>query len=348
MRRSLLIAAVGAALGPVFAGSRAFAQAGAVPGTASSAGPVPAPASADTPPGWPSRPLRLILPSAVGGPFDLMGRYLAEKLGPALGQNIVVENRSGATGTIAAGEVARAAPDGYTVGLIYMPHMVVPHMFGRLPYDTLRDLAPVTQTNFSSNLLVVNPSLPVQSLDELIALMRRKPGALSYGSGANGSPAHLITESLKAATGTFAVHVPYRGVAGALQGLLAGDVQFMFLSSGLAVPQVKSGRLRALAVVNATRLEALPDVPTLAQAGQPGIEARDWWGIVAPAATPPTIIERLNAEIRRALADPAIVKRFADVGIAVTTGTPKAFGELMASEYARWGAIVRKQGLKPD
>lgn len=302
----------------------------------------------DLPAGWPSRTIRIVVPSAPGGPFDLIARYLADRLGPVLGQNVIVEHKSGATGTIGTGEVARAAPDGHTFGLLYMPLTIVPHMFDKLSYDTLKDLAPVVQTNWTYNVLVVHPDVPVRSLEELITFARSRPGALSFASGANGSPAHVLAESLKAATGTFAVHVPYRGVAGAVQGVLGGQVQYMFMSAGAAVPLVRSGRVRALAVTSPERLESLPDVPTLAQAGYPKLDVRDWWGLVAPAATPPAIVERVNAEVRKALADPAAVKRFADAGIFVHTGTPAEFGALMRGEFAKWGELVRRQGLKPD
>jgi len=327
MRRTLLLAAGGLLVSP------ALVRAQPAPGL---------------PAGWPSRTLRIVVPSAPGGPFDLIARYLAERLGPVLGQNVIVEHKSGATGTIGMGEVARAAPDGHTFGLLYMPLVIVPHMFGKLPYDTLSDLAPVVQTNWTYNVLVVHPDVPARSLAELIALARSRPGALSFASGANGSPAHVLAESLKAATGTFAVHVPYRGVAGAVQGLIGGQVQYMFMSAGAAVPLAKSGRVHALAVTSPQRLAALPDVPTLAEAGYPKLDVRDWWGLVAPAATPAAIIDRVNAEVRKALADPAAVKRFSDAGIFVHTGTPAEFGDLMRSEFAKWGELVRRQGLKPD
>jgi tripartite-type tricarboxylate transporter receptor subunit TctC len=293
-------------------------------------------------------PLRLVIPSAAGGPFDPLGRYVAERLGQALGQTMIVENRSGATGTIGMAEVARSAPDGRTFGLMFMPLTIVPSMFQSLPYDTLRDLAPVSQLSWTYNVLVVHPDLPAHSAKDLVELAQRQPGKLAYGSGGNGSPAHVIAEALKHATRTFILHVPYRGPAAALQDLIGGRLQLMFASLAAAIPHVRGGRLRALAVTSTQRIEALPEAPTLAEAGFPTLDVRDWWALVEQAGTPAATIQRVNAEVRRILDAPEARERFAQQGVYPQTGTPEELGRLIRSELDKWSQVVRAAGLKPD
>lgn len=296
-------------------------------------------------PAWPSRPVRIIVPSAAGGPWDPIARHLAERLGAAFGQPFIVENRSGATGMIGMDAVAKAT-DGHTLGVMFLPHALMPALFARVPFDLARDLVPVAQTHWTYNVLVVNPSVAAQDIPSLIALARSKPGKLSYASGGNGSPAHVMGEYFKQLSGTFILHLPYRGPLPALQDLIGGQTDMMFASASAAIPHIKSGRLRAFAVTSAQRLGPLPETPTFAQAGFARFDVRDWSGIVAPQSVPREAIAPLNAAIGKALAEPGVVARFAQMGLDVHTGTPQDFGDLVRREVVRWGEVVRKAGIK--
>lgn len=294
---------------------------------------------------WPSKPVRIIVPSAAGSPWDPMARHLADRLAKAFGQPFVVENKSGATGVIGMDLVAKTA-DGHTLGVMFMPHTLVPSLFPRMPYDTLKDLVPVSQTQWTYNVLVVRKGLEARDMPGLVALARRNPGKLSYSSGGNGTPAHLMGEYFKQLTGTFILHVPYRGPVAALQDLIGGQSDMMFASVAAATPHIKSGRLRAIAVTSGERLEALPEVPTFAQAGFPKFEVRDWAGIVAPTSIPTDAVARLNAEVVKALSEPGLAQGFAQMGIYLHTGTPQDFGALVRSEIPKWSEVVRKSGIR--
>ncbi len=296
---------------------------------------------------WPAQTVRIIVPSAPGSPWDPLTRLLAERLGQRFGKTFIVENRSGATGTLGMDLVAKAT-DGHTLGVIFMPHVLTPSLFSKMPYDILEDVVPVTQTQWSYNVLVVNASLPAASMKELVALAKARPGRLTLASGGNGSPAHVMGEYFKQASGTYMVHVPYRGPVMALQDLIGGQTDLMFAATAPAIPHVQSGRVRAIAVTSPRRLAALPDVPTFAEAGFGRFDVRDWAGIVASRSVPAEVVPLLNAEIAKVLAEPAVAEQFLKMGIELTSGSPQAFGELMRSETAKWREVIRAAGIRME
>lgn len=295
--------------------------------------------------GWPTGPVRIIVPSAPGGPWDPISRYLADRFSAEFRQPFIVENKSGGTGMIGMDIVAKTT-DGHTLGVIFLPHALMPSLFAHMPYDITRDVVPVSQTHWTYNVLVVNPSLPVQDMAGLVALARRRPGKLTYASGGNGTPAHVMGEYFKQLTGSYILHVPYRGPLAALTQLVGGQTDMMFASAAAAIPHVQAGRLRAIAVTSQQRLQALPQVPTFAEAGFPRFDVRDWSGIVAPRSVPEEAVVRLNRAIVHALTDPAAAERFARMGLYVHTTTPEAFGAFIRSETVRWGEIVKKAGIR--
>ncbi|MGV3569931.1 MAG: Bug family tripartite tricarboxylate transporter substrate binding protein [Ramlibacter sp.] len=294
---------------------------------------------------WPTRPVRIIVPSAAGGPWDPIARHLAERLGAELGQPFIVENKSGATGMIGMDAVAKAG-DGHTLGVIFLPHALMPSLFARVPFDLERDLVPVAQTHWTYNMLVVHPSVPARDVRELVALARSRPGKLSLASGGNGSPAHVMGEYFKQLSGSHILHLPYRGPLAALQDLVGGQTDMMFASINAAIPHVKSGRLRALAVTSDRRLATIPEVTTFAEVGFPRFDVRDWSGIVAPRSVPAEAIGDLHAIIARALAEPGVADRFAQMGLYVNTVAPQPFGHFIRAETARWGSIVKTAGIR--
>lgn len=296
---------------------------------------------------WPTRPVRIIVPSAPGGPWDPLTRLLAERLAPVYGQPFIVDSRSGATGTLGMDLVAKAT-DGHTLGVIFMPHVLTPSLFRKMPYDILRDVVPVTQTQWSYNVLVVNPTLPVKTLDELVVYARQRPGKLTLVSGGNGSPAHLMGEYFKQLTGTHIVHVPYRGPVAALQDLIGGQADLMFANTTAAVPHVRSGRLRAIAVAAPQRLPVLAEVPTFTELGQPRFDVRDWAGIVASPSVPTDALPRLGDEIRKVLVEPAVVERFAQMGLYLHGSSPQQLAQLMDGEKQKWAAVIRNAGIQME
>jgi len=298
---------------------------------------------------WPAKPIRLVVPFTPGGSSDILGRAIAQKLQEAWGQPVVIDNIPGAGGSLGADRVAKAAPDGYTLLMGHIGNLAVaPAIYPRLPYDPLRHFAPVAWVASVPNVLVVHPSVPARTLQELVALARAKPGQLNYGTGGNGSAAHLATEYLKLQSRTFMVHVPYRGTAPAVTDLIAGQIQLVFTGAPAVISFVKSGQLRALAVSSGQRLDALPDVPTVAEQGYPGFEADQWYGVVAPAGTPGEIVHKLNAQINQALATPELRSRLQGEGAIATPATPQAFGALIAREIARWKPVVQAGNIKPS
>jgi tripartite-type tricarboxylate transporter receptor subunit TctC len=298
---------------------------------------------------YPTRAITLIVPFPAGGTTDILGRFVGQALSAAWNQPVVVENRGGAGGNIGAAAVAKAAPDGYTllVGTVGT-HAINASLYAKMPYDTLKDFAPVTQIASVPNMLVVTPSLPVGSVTELIAYAKANPGKLNMASSGNGTSIHLSGELFKVMTGVDMVHVPYKGSAPALNDLMAGQVQLMFDNMPSALPQVKGGTLKALAVTTATRSPAMPDLPTVAEAGVPGFEASSWFGVFAPAGTPKEIVAKLQTEIARILKSPEMTERLAQQGAVAVGNTPQEFGAYVQSELVKWADVVKASGARVD
>lgn len=297
---------------------------------------------------YPSKPLRLIVPYSVGTPPDILGRIAAEHMQGPLGQPIVVENRPGATGTIGLTELLRQPADGYTLLAMPMPVSVAPALYPELKVDLARDIAPIGQMAWSYNVLVVHPEVQAKNVAELVALLKSQPNKLSFGSGGNGTPAHLAGELFKQQAKVSALHVPYVQFPQAIGDLVAGRLQFMFLAAAPAVAQARGGKLRALAVTGRERLDALKDVPTMVEAGFPQFVMRDWQGIIARAGTPREAVQRLNAALDRAMALPQVRAQLAKMGNDAATGTPQQFGELIAADAERWAGVVKAAGIKVD
>ncbi len=298
---------------------------------------------------YPSRPVRLVVPFPPGGPLDIIGRAIAQKLGDAWGQGVFVDNRPGAGGNIGAELVAKAAPDGYTILMgALSTHAVNPSLYAKMPYDAVKDFAPITLVAVTPNVLVVNASLPVNSAKEFVAYAKANSGKLAFGSGSNGSAGHLAGELFKVDTATDIVHVPYKGGAPATQGLLAGDTQFMFDNLANATPQVKAGKLKALAVTTAQRSKLAPDLPTMAEAGLPGFDISTWFGLFAPAGTPPEVIAKWNAGVTTILNSPEMRERLTAQGAEPAPTTPDQFAAFIKSEIPKYARIVKLSGAKVD
>jgi tripartite-type tricarboxylate transporter receptor subunit TctC len=296
---------------------------------------------------YPSRSIRLIVPFAAGGGTDIISRIFGQVLTEQLKATVVIENVGGAGGSIGTGQAAKAAPDGYTL-LSATPAITInPHIQKNVPYNALRDFAPVVQITTSPAVLIVNKDLPVKSVRDLIALARSKPGGISYGSAGIGSFAFLGAELFKAMAGVNLTHIPYRGTGPALIDLLAGRIQVQFENAPAVLGQIRSGELKAIALGTTKSSAILPDLPTIAET-VPGYESSSWLGILAPAATPRPIIERLNAAINKALDDPAIRKRLADLGVERVGGTPEAFGAYLKAKVEETNQIAKAAGLKPE
>ena len=299
-------------------------------------------------PEWPSRPVRFIVPYPPGGPTDIMGRIIAQAVQGPLGQPFVVENRAGANGLIGSEQAARAAPDGSTFLVNASAHVIVPHLTPNMPIDVLADFAPVTNIAAVPLWLVVNPALPVRSVAEFIAYARANPGKIAYASSSQGGAPHLAGELFKLMTGTDLVHVPYRGSGPAGQDLIAGTVQAMFDSVPASAGAVRDGRLRALGVTTRNRIAPFPDLPTIAEAGVPGYEISTWYGIWAPARTPPTIIARLQQAVATAARSPETRARFDALGAEPVADSPEDYARFVRAEYDRWGKLVRDARIKLD
>ena len=291
---------------------------------------------------YPNRPIRLIIPFPPGGSNDVVGRLVARHLSDQLGQQVYVDNRGGAGGTIGTDIAAKAAPNGYTLLVISLAHAVNPWLY-KLTYDPIKSFAPVAIFGTGTNVLAVNPELPVNSVKELIALAKLKPGELQYASAGIGSFQHLGGELFKLMAGVDIVHVPFRGGGPAMIDVMGGHTKIVFSSLIQTTPHVKSGKLKALATGGAKRNPVLPDVPTIAEAGVPGYEANNWWGMLAPAGTPPAIVEKLNKAVAAALDSPDLLKQFESEGASVEKMTPAEFGKYIEAEMAKWGRVV-KQG----
>ena len=294
---------------------------------------------------FPAKPVRLIVPFPPGGGNDTIARAVGQELAKALGQQIVIDNRAGAGGTIGADLAAHAPPDGYTLFLAGVAsHGINPVLNPKLPYDAVKDFAPVSLLASAPLIVVVHPSLPVKTLKDLIALAKSKPDALNFASNGNGGSSHMAGEMFKAMAGVKIVHVPYRGLSPALTDLLSGQVQIMFSSAVAMLPQVKAGKLRGLATTGAKRPPAIPDLPTVAEAGLPGYETGSWYGIVAPANTPPEIVNRLSVELQKIVRQPAMQERFNNEAANPIGGTPQEFAAHIQRELARWAKVVKTTG----
>lgn len=297
----------------------------------------------------PDRPIRLIVPFAPGGATDILSRLLAERLTDGLGQVVVVDNRPGAGGNLGAEAAARAAPDGQTIVMgVVGTHAINPSLFPSIAFDPIRDFTPVSLVATAMNVLTVHPDLPVRSVQELAALARARPGQLHFGSPGNGSTVQLAGELFKTMTGTDMVHTPYRGAAAAMTDLLAGRIQVMFDNLPSAVPHVRAGRLRALAVTGAERSEALPELPTIAEAGLPGYEATTWFAIFGPAGLAAPVVARLNRAVHAALDGSVMRARLAELGAEPAPGTPEQLTALIRRDTERWAEVIRLSGARVD
>ena len=300
-------------------------------------------------PAYPTKPVKLVVPFPPGGSLDIAGRLIAQKLTEMWGQSVVVENKPGAGGNIGADFVAKSPADGYTILLgALSTHAVNPSLYKTMPYDAVRDFAPITLIAITPNVLVVNASLPVNSAKEFIAYAKANPGKLSFGSGSNGSAGHLAGELFKVETNTDAVHVPFKGGAPATQALLAGDTQFMFDNLANAMAQVKAGKIKALAVTTAQRSSLVPELPTMAEAGLPGFDISTWYGLFAPAGTPPAIVAKWNADVTKILKSPDVRAKLIADGADPSPDTPEQFKEFIARELAKYARIVKASGAKVD
>jgi tripartite-type tricarboxylate transporter receptor subunit TctC len=300
-------------------------------------------------PAYPTKPVRMIAPYPPGGTSDIIARIIGQKLFDAWGQQIVVDNRAGANGGIGCELAAKSPADGYTLLVGNMtPIAANPSLYRKLGYDSLRDFAGVTLVAAGPNVLVVNPSLPVKSVQDLIAYAKTNPGKLNFGSGGAGSPAHLAGEMFKTLTGVAMTHVPYKGTVLSVNDLIAGQVQLVFSDAPPAVPHVKSGKLRALAVTGAKRTPLLPELPTVAEAGVAGFALDNWWGILVPAGTPKPIVNRINADIVKAMQMNDVKERFANLGVEAIYSTPPVFDAYIKSEIAKLAKIIQASGARAD
>jgi tripartite-type tricarboxylate transporter receptor subunit TctC len=297
---------------------------------------------------WPAKPIRMIVPYTPGGYTDLMARTVGQKLSEALGQPIIFENKPGANAIIGTDVVAKAPPDGYTIGTVIAAHAVNATLNPKLPYDTLKDFSYVSLMSVAPLIMIAHPSLPANNMKELIALAKAKPGELNFASSGVGAAAHLTMEMFKSRTGINMQHVPYKGTAGALQDTVGGRINVMFDVVGPLMPQVRSGNVKALAVTAKERIPAAADVATMAEQGVPDFISGTWAGIIAPAGTPKEIVDRIAAETKKALADPAMRDKLAEQGIVAVGNTPDEFRAFVAEEVARWGTVIKDAGIKAE
>jgi tripartite-type tricarboxylate transporter receptor subunit TctC len=297
---------------------------------------------------WPDKPIKLVISFAPGGVHDTLARVLQPRLTEALGQPILVENRPGAGGNIAAEAVARSAPDGYTFLVASEAIATNEYLYGGLAYDPYKDLAPVAKLADYPMALIANPTVPAGNVKELIALAKAKPGSLSYGSAGIGASGHLAGELLNSAEGINLVHVPYKGGAPALADLIAGRIQVMFLSVSLSAPQARQGKIKVLALTGDKRSDKLPDVPTTAEQGFPGVQALLFSSLLAPAATPSPVIRRMNAEVVKALRAPEVEKRLDDLGAVPAPSTPEQFAAILRRDGETWGKLIREKNIRAE
>jgi tripartite-type tricarboxylate transporter receptor subunit TctC len=297
---------------------------------------------------WPDKPIRILVGFAAGGPADITARLIGDRLSEAWGKPVIVENVTGAAGNLATDRVAKSAPDGYTLLAAASATIVTnPSLYQKLPFDPVKDLAPITQAAYTPNILAVHPDVPVRSVQELVAYARANPGKLSFGSAGIGTSQHLAGELFKTMAGLDIQHVPYRGIAAVMPDLIAGRLTMAFGNISAVLPFVRDGKLRPLAVTSARRYASVPDLPTMIETGFPGFDSTAWFGLMAPAGTPPDIIEKVHRESVRILALPDVRARFAALGIEVIGNTPAEFAAVIAAETPQWAKLIRDIGIKP-
>jgi tripartite-type tricarboxylate transporter receptor subunit TctC len=297
---------------------------------------------------YPTRPIRMIVASAPGGGTDLAARIAGQNLAATLNQQVIIDNRAGAAGNLAAAIAAKAPPDGYTLVMVSASHAINASLYRKLPYDTLKDFTPVSQVTGSAYVFVVNPSLPVKMFPDFIALAKARKGKLAYASSGNGQAGHLAMELLKTLAAFDAVHVPYKGGAPAMMDLIAGQVDAFISSPPAAVPQVKAGKVRALAVTSLKRSELLPDVPTIAESGFPQYEVNGWNGLLAPAGAPGAIVNRIQSELAKALKQTEVRDRMASSGLDAVGSTPAQFSALIKVEISKWAKVIQQSGATAE
>ena len=298
---------------------------------------------------FPSKPVRIINPFAPGGATDIIARQMAQKLTEAWGQAVVVENRAGASGAIGVEMVAKSPPDGYTLLIATQTtHAANPALYPKLPYDAAKDFAPLTLAGSTPLVLMVKPSLPVSSEKELIDFAKKNPAKLVYASGGNGTSQHLTAELMKSMSSTYMLHIPYRGAGPALTDLLGGQVDLMFDNLPTALPHIKAGKLRGLAVTTAARSPLAPELPTMAESGLPGFELSTWFAFFAPAGTPRAIVDKISDDMRRVLMQPDMKERLAAIGVDIRASTPEELATFQRAELAKWGKIIKDSGAKVD
>jgi tripartite-type tricarboxylate transporter receptor subunit TctC len=297
---------------------------------------------------YPARPIKLVVPFPPGGPTDLVGRLLAQEMSTGLGQPVLVENRPGAGGTIGIGFVAKAPPDGYSIGFGVTASLAINVALMKLPYDPVKDLAPISLVGTFSFLAVAYPGAGIESVGDLIAKAKARPGGIAFGSPGNGTPHHLAGELLKSMTGVNLVHVPYKGISPELTALIAGEIPVAFTDLATALPYIRSGKIRGLATTGSRRPAAAADLPTMAEAGLTGYEVIGWYGVVAPAGTPPQIVQQLSVEVNRVVNLAEVREKLLAVAIEPTTTTPEQFSAFIAAEIPRWARLVQASGAKLD
>lgn len=299
--------------------------------------------------GYPTRTIRLVVPFPAGGTTDILAREVAQKLTEVLGQAVVVDNRPGAAGNIGSDLVAKSAPDGYTLLMGTVgTHAINPSLYSKMPYDHVKDFAPVVLVAGVPNVLVVNPALPVNSVSDLIKLAKDKPGQINFASSGSGTSIHLSGELFKTMAGVDMTHVPYKGSSPALTDLIGGQVQIMFDNLPSALPQIKGGRLRAIAVTSLKRAPVLPDIPTISESGLPGFEASSWFGVLAPAGTPAAVVARINTEVNKWLQSADAREKLLGQGAEAAGGSPERFASHIRAESEKWAKVVKASGAKVD
>jgi tripartite-type tricarboxylate transporter receptor subunit TctC len=297
---------------------------------------------------YPAKPVRLVVAFPAGGGIDSVTRLLGPKLSDALGQQMVIENRVGASGNIGTDYVAKSAPDGYTVLMAYASHASNAALFDKLPYDTVKDFQPVSLIGAVPHILLVNPSMPVKTVPELVKLAKARPGEINYSTPGNGTPLHLATELLAFIAGMKLTHIPYKGAQPAMVSTIAGETQLTITTMVVATPLMNAGRLRGVAVLNDKRVASFPSLPTVAESGLKGTESNSWYGMLVPAGTPRPVVDRLHGAMVKALAAPDIRQKFAEQTVEISGSTPEAFDKYIRAEIAKWSKVVKASGAKPD
>lgn len=297
---------------------------------------------------YPAKQVRLVVAFPAGGGIDTVTRLIAPKLNEALGQQMIIDNRVGASGNIGTDYVAKSAPDGYTVLMAYASHASNAALFTKLPYDTVKDFQPVSLIGAVPHVILVNPSLPVKTIAELIRLAKARPGDITYSSPGNGTPLHLATELLKVTAGIDIRHIPYKGASPAMVSTISGETQLTITTFVVATPLMKEGRLRAIAVASEKRVSTFPSLPTVAESGIKGTESNSWYGMLVPAATPRPVVDRLHAALLKALAAPDVRTKFSEQSVEISGSTPEVFEKLIRDEIAKWSKVVKASGAKAD